>query len=111
VVCAQPGSDPDERVIISITSDGEHIKDRSCEVAEGDHDFIKHRSYVLFRKAAIVTVGDLSAWKARGNLVIKTDMSAAVVDRIRHAALRSIYVSNDVKDCIDDCSWRPPAKS
>jgi len=109
VVCAQPHSDPDERVIINITSDGEHIKDRSCELAEGDHEFIKHRSYVLFRKAAIITVGDLTAWRSRGNLDVKRDMSPAIVDRIRAAALESDFVARDVKAAIRDCWWTLPA--
>ena len=108
IVCAQPHHEPDERVIVSVTSDGEHVTDRSCELAEGDHEFIKHRSFVVFRKASIVTVGDLQSWVSRGNVDVKPAASPALVDRIREAALHSPFVGRRVQAAIRDCWWTPP---
>jgi len=107
ILIAQPHPEPDERVIVSVTSDGPHVTDRACELAPGDHEFIKHRSFVVFRKASIVTVGDLQSWASRGNVNVKAAASPALVDRIREEALRSPFTSRRVQAAIRDCWWTP----
>jgi hypothetical protein len=97
IVCAENPEDADERVIFSITSDGPHVSDRSCELKPGDHEFIKHDSVVLFRKGAIVTVGTLQGWMNRGNILLKEAASAPLVQRICNAALESQFTPRDVK--------------
>ncbi len=97
IVCFENPEDADERVVFSVTSDGPHVSDRSCELKVGDHEFIQHDSVVLFRKGAIVTVGTLQGWTNRGNIVIKDPASAALVERIRKAALESQFTPRDVK--------------
>jgi len=111
VVCAEPLSDLDERVIVSVTSDGPHISDRSCPLEPGEHDFIKHRSFVLFRKARVVTVGDMTAWQSRGYLSPKAALEPDIANRIREAALISPYTPRAVRAAIRDCGWVPPARA
>jgi hypothetical protein len=108
IVCAEPDEYPDERVIVSITSDGPYIRDRSCQLNPGDHGFIKHTSYALFAKAKVVTVGDLKAWMTRGNLELKDAASPQLLERIRVAAMASPYTPRTVKAAIRDCWWTPP---
>jgi hypothetical protein len=106
-VIAAPHHEPDDRVIVSITSDGPHIVDRSCELAPSDHEFITHRSFVLFRKASITTISALSSLTARGEIQVKPAAKPALIDRIREAALQSAYVGRNVKPAIRDCWWTP----
>ncbi len=111
VVCAEPLSNPDERVIVSITSDGPHVSDRSCPLEEGEHDFFKHRSFALFRKARVVTETDLMVWLSRGYLTLKAALDAPLIERIRLGALESPYTPRAVQVAIRDCTWTPPGKS
>jgi hypothetical protein len=108
IVCAEPYSDPDERVIVSVVTDLPHIRDRSCELKPGDHEFIKRDSLVFFQKSKVVTVNDLNAWTKRGNLVVKPVASPALISRIRGAAILSLYTPRHVKSAIQDCEWTPP---
>lgn len=105
VVCAKP--DEGERVIVSVTSDGPHITDRACEIKAGEHEFVKHPSLAVFRKAKIVTVGDLTSWEARGNFRVKQPASDQLVSKLREGALDSKFTPRDVKQAIRECWWSP----
>ncbi len=107
-VIAAPHHEPDERVIVNVTSDGEHITDQSCELAPGDHEFITHSSFVLFRRASITTIGALTSLMARAEIEVKPAGKPALIDRIREAALQSPYVARTVKPAIRDCWWTLP---
>ena len=105
IVCAEPLTDRDERVIVSITSDGAHISDRSCPVEAGDHAFIRHRSFALFRKSRVVTIADMRAWQKNGYIKAEAAAAAPLITRIRNAALVSPYTPRDVQQAIRDCTW------
>jgi hypothetical protein len=111
VVCAEPLPDPEERVIVSVTSDAPHVSDRSCPLEAGEHDFIKHRSFVLFRKARIVTEADLAVWLSRGYLTPKAAVASALIERIREAAISSPYTPRAVQAAIRNCGWVPPTSA
>jgi hypothetical protein len=109
VVFASPASDPDERAIVSVTSDGQHISDRSCPLNKGDHQAIDHLSFALFRKARVVTERDLAAWHANNYVVPEPAVGGVIVDRIRQAALQSPFTPRNVQAAVRDCLWVLPA--
>jgi hypothetical protein len=106
-VIAAPHHDSDERVIVNLTSDGAHVTDRSCELSPGDHEFISHPSFVLFRRATITTISALTSLLARGEIEARPAAKPALIDRIREAALQSPNVGRNVKPAIRDCWWVP----
>ena len=108
VVFAAPNTEPDERAIVSVTSDGPHISDRSCAFGSGDHQSIKHLSYALYRKARIITVNDLTAWLANSYASATTPMAPDVIDRIRSGALQSPFTPRDVQAAVRSCKWVIP---
>lgn len=106
-MCAEPDSDQYQRVIVSVTSDKPQLKDRSCALTPADHDFIKHDSLVLYQKSLLVTSGAMNRWLSRGEIQIKRPCADSVIARIRAGALASPYTPQDVKEAINDCSWKP----
>lgn len=104
-VIAKP--DPDERVIVSVTTRDAETTDLTCILIPGDHPFIEHESVIFYRKADAVAVNYLETIKRRGDLVEKPRVADALIDRIRLGAFRSQFTPNYVKKAIDDCFWRP----
>ncbi len=107
IVCAEPDTDHYNRVIVPIVSDVPHMRDRSCEIKEGEHDFIKHESLVLYQKSDVVTTGTLKSWLQRGELQIKQFCSDGLTVRVRQGALISPYTPRYIKEAIEDCLWKP----
>jgi hypothetical protein len=107
IVVAQPDADHYNRVIVPIVSDKPHVRDRTCPLKPGEHEFIKHESLVLYQKSDVVTSGTLKSWLQRGELQIRLFCDDDLVDRVRHGALMSPYTPRYVKEAINDCSWKP----
>src|SRR5438876_5760025 len=110
IVFAAPAYEPDERAIVSVTSDGTHINDRSCPLDAGDHPTIRHLSFALYRKARIITVSDLDAWLANNYATPSPPIAPSVTVRIRAGALQSPFTPRDVQEAVRTCRWTAPTK-
>lgn len=83
---------PDEVVIVNFTtSRNPSWDDKSCIVQAGEHAYVNHRTYVNYRDAKIVSLPDLKRLKTKGLLIRNSDVSDALLDRIRKGAESSKF--------------------
>jgi hypothetical protein len=66
VVISKPGDNPDEVVIVNLTSHDSPDKDASCILDAGDHPWIRHRTCVRYMDARCDRVATGCAGAIRG---------------------------------------------
>jgi len=96
---ATPHNEDDDVVVLSVTADREH-SDHTCEVAVGEHDFIKHASVIAYYAAVIKTASEICLRVQQGKL--KDPISAQLLRRAQRGAVRSLQTPNRVKRMVHD---------
>lgn len=72
--------------------------DSTCLLDVGDHPFIKHPSYVYYRKADVYASTSLSAGVEAGDIILKTPCPDNSFKRILDGFSVSQFVSNKIKN-------------
>ncbi|WP_370548264.1 hypothetical protein NMD69_03765 [Edwardsiella tarda] len=67
--------------------------DDSCVLNTGDHDFIKHPSYVVYAEAIIWRVDNMIKKQSEGDIITHQDMPETTFSRI----LDGFDISDEVK--------------
>ena len=83
VVVSDPALDRKHVVIANMTSDG---LDQSCVLEPGDHDFIRHRTFIRYDMARVTSDADLEQLAASGGIMPHDPVSPDVLQRIREGA-------------------------
>lgn len=97
VVLTSPQGEDGELLIVNISSIHEGIfHDPSCILDKDDHDFVKHPSYVVYRKAEIVPARALLDAVQRGDNIPCGTVTDEVYARICEGLRRSRFTSPKV---------------
>lgn len=95
-------SDPsaDKKVaIVNATSwktRDESLNDKSCVLVPGDHPFIKHKSFVYYRKALCSPVEKIKLGLQNGVLVPHDSPSDELINRVILGSSKSPFTPNEV---------------
>ncbi len=92
VVCTGSMERPDFRLVVSVTSIHAGIRyDPACVILPGEHSFVRHPSYVAYRKAERRSAADMDRFLAAGYFVRKDPVSQVLLDRILRGFLTSDF--------------------
>lgn len=76
-------------------------QDKSCIINVGDHSFIKHKSFVNYKFAAVLTFQQIFNGLHQGLLISKEDVTEEVLKRIQEGAKKSPNLDNKYKIWFD----------
>jgi hypothetical protein len=93
VIVSDPVAYPESVVIVNLSSSSNAGYDPACNLRQGDHWFVKHPSFVYYRRAKVLTAQRL----AEANISHKTSVSAEVLARIREGARKSNRLPRHIK--------------
>ena len=96
VVCTDPDEDGTQ-LIISITSWINDLCDATCIVHPHEHPWLRHQSYVFYRKARIEAATTLENGLLRGIFEQLQDMNGQTFLRIRNGVCRSPQTPRKIK--------------
>jgi hypothetical protein len=99
ILISDPTVDPDQVLIVNFTSVDDR-KEKVCLLHPGDHPWIRHETCVNYADAVVTTVSKLLAAKDGGAIILQELLSAAVLQRIREAAMGSTRISLDHADIL-----------
>jgi hypothetical protein len=86
IVISRPQDNPDEVVIVNLTSHDSPEKDDSCVLGPGDHPWIQHKTSVRYRDARIASESDLDDLVRRGWLIPQAAASDELITKILDGA-------------------------
>jgi hypothetical protein len=99
IVISDPAVDPDQVLLVNLTTVDDR-KEKVCLLHSGEHPWIRHETCVNYADAVVTTVTKLLAAKDAGAIVLQQPLSAAVLQRIREAAMDSTRISLDNADIL-----------
>jgi hypothetical protein len=89
IVITDPRPEDGKCVAVNLTSYKNNQGDTNCEVAVGEHPFVKHLSVVIYGNAMLVEPGVLEDLEYNGLLEERERVSPELLARIQEGALRS----------------------
>lgn len=89
--------DPHAMVLVMLVSLKPHT-DRTLVLDQGDHPFVDHPSSVDFGTARYFPAAKLEAALASGRANLHSDMSPALLERVRTGLLASARTPNEIAD-------------
>jgi hypothetical protein len=81
IVCTDPCS-RGLQLIVSVTSWTNSLCDSACILDEGDHPFIRHRSWVMYRKSRLELAADLDNGVQIGVFVPRQTVAPHIFERV-----------------------------
>lgn len=101
VVISDPLQDPDNVVMVSLTS-RESWKDQSCIVYVEEHSALTHESCIDYRRAKIVKAEALERAVEQGKVWPRDRVSGAVLLKILKGASQTQNLPNDCDKILDE---------
>lgn len=92
VVISDPARNPDEVVLVNVTSVKPHTRDFSCRLAVGDHPWLRHDSVIAYQYARTETAYQLRGLIARDKVELEDPMPESTLNRIIDGAFYSPYM-------------------
>lgn len=96
VVCTDPCA-AGNQIIVSITTWTNDLCDDACILEAHEHEFLRHKSYVLYRKARIEAASTLDNGVAQGLFMTRAPMNGQTFLRIKNGICRSKQTPRKVK--------------
>jgi len=96
IVCNDPDLNGDV-MIVSITTYTNDLCDQTCVLHAHEHPWLRHKSYVLYRNAQIISAAALQAGIDSGMVVERDDASAQTFLRIKAGLCNSPQTKRKVK--------------
>ncbi len=93
VIISDTAAYPDSVVVVNVSSSINATYDSACDLRQGDHAFITHRSFVYYRRAQLLTAEQLKS----ANISYKTSVTPNVLGRIREGAGKTNRISHQIK--------------
>ncbi len=81
-------------------NDKPELNDPSCIVLEGDHPFVRHKSYIYYRQGICSPYSELEKGLACGVLTPQEDCSEDLVYRALCGAAESQFTPNSILDIL-----------
>lgn len=95
--------------IVSVSTDRDTKRtDRACFLEEGDHHFIRHRTYVFYAGATIREVATIMAGIDAGAMRLELPCTDELTKRVIKGALDSPRTPRDVRDFVRDSLINDP---
>lgn len=82
IVISDPAIDPEQVVIVNLTSHDDPSKDASCVLQTGDHPWITHATCVRYKDARIVRESQLDELVKKKSLIPQEPVSDEVLTKI-----------------------------
>jgi hypothetical protein len=93
VIISDLSQSNNEIVIVNITTcRGRDYEDTSCIVELNEHPWIKHRSYVFYRRSRVVDLSRLQLWCKTGDLRLQDSLSQVLLEKIRTGASKTEFL-------------------
>lgn len=96
VVCTDPCA-KGLQLILSVTSWTNNLCDGTCILYAGDHDWIQHQSWIMYRKARLEMSSTLENGIDLGVFVPRKPVSAELFDRIAGGICASPHTPRKIK--------------
>jgi len=80
--------------------------DRTTILNLGDHDFIKHESYIKYRQAQIFSIDDLEQKILEGKAKQMASMKGDVFKRICDGIMKSSFTPVEIREMYSDYLYR-----
>ena len=90
-----------EYLIVPVDTLRFDLQDKSCVLYPGDHSFIRHKSFVNYRFAKVISYSQLYNGLNRGLFIRKEDISEEVLKRIQEGARKTKYLRTELKVWFD----------
>ena len=74
----------------SVKPDKPH--DNACYIEQGEHEFIKHRSYIVYKQARIETLEQIERGISTGRFIKKEIINDELYKRILKGAFTSLHI-------------------
>ena len=98
IAMTEPQEEPEIVVMVNIsTVYNKPHEDRTVILQPGDHEFIKHESYVAYEYAKRVRVSILETRHKKAQLTIKDEISDELFEKILDGLFRSSRTPGDIK--------------
>lgn len=96
VVCADPNEN-DLTVVVPICTYSQPYHDDTCVLQPHEHNWLRHDSYVLYRRAEVVSVTGLQRGIEAGRIEARDPINAQAFLRVRNGICRSPQTEPVVK--------------
>jgi hypothetical protein len=83
--------------IVPISTHTNNLCDQTCVVIAGEHPFVRHKSYVLYRYARTIGCDEVSRGIADGTLRKHDDMNGQTFLKVRNGMCRSPSTPRKIK--------------
>jgi hypothetical protein len=104
MIISDPARDPQNVVIVNLTTSRSNVDDRTCVVSRGEHVFVSRESVVVYAEARIVPVVNLRALlRSRSQpppLSRSADLSQTLISRVQAGVGRSRHVPLGVRQIL-----------
>jgi len=97
IICTDADRDGDH-VLVNVTKWQNELCDSTCVFNGGEHDFIKYKSYILYRKARIENRSTLLKGVQEGFFVAKPCLKDADFKSVCSGILTSPHTPNRIKE-------------
>mgnify|MGYP004519749287 CR=1 FL=1 len=82
-------------VMVTSWKDNPKLDDPACILNVGDHDFIKHKSYIAYKMVVTFEKGYIENCLMHGTFKAKPPVSEELLERIRKSAPKSRKISKN----------------
>lgn len=96
VVCNDT-DDQGNNLLVPITSWINDLCDATCRLSAHEHPWLRHPSYILYRKAELRKAHSLDVGIQQGLFTVHPDMNAQTFLRIRNGVCLSIHTPRKIK--------------
>lgn len=100
VVCSDP-CEQQKVVLVPFATYTNDLCDQTCLVFAGEHPFVRHKSYVLYRNARIVGCEEISRGIANGALRVHDDLNGQTFLKVKNGLCRSLYTPRKIKNYLN----------
>lgn len=96
IVCTDPCA-RGLQLVVSITTWTNSLCDSTCILDVGDHDFIRHQSWIMYRKARLEEAVTLDNGVEQGIFIPRQPMRGEVFDRVAAGICASQHTPRKIK--------------
>lgn len=102
IIVSDPQQNSNKIVIVNSTSwKGTGREDSSCILEEGEHPFLKQKSYIIYDGASFVNLIRLKDWKRLNKIKMLESVSEELLGKILAGAKTSPFLKFKYKDVLE----------
>lgn len=86
--------------MLSSWKEGSRFCDSACIIVEGEHPFVRHKSYIAYAETMILTRDDMERLIEEKKFIAKEPASPELIKRIRESSLKSKNLNDAIRNYI-----------